>query len=335
MWAKKLGKEKIIAETDGGQHGVAIATICARLGLKYIIYMGAQDLERQALNMFRMKLLGAEVRPIDFGTAEQQDATSEAIQDWETNLKTTHFIFGSDVDQHPYPIMARKFVENKKIGFFEVKVVACGVDSGEHATTSTQRVVGVFHGQIIGPQSTSAGLDNRDVGPEHVFLKNLERDEYYRITDKEAREAFERLFKLEGIIPALETSYALAYLEILCPTLPNGAKSKMSDENTLTQIPKFDGHYDHWSELMENLLRAKGLWNMIADGFQEAPPGIGLTPAQKKQIEDKRQIDHQVKHYLFQAIDRTIFEQILDPRTSKIVWESMKKIRRSSEEMRT
>ncbi|KAL4554864.1 hypothetical protein LXL04_037471 [Taraxacum kok-saghyz] len=120
LWAKKLGKEKIIAETGGGQHGVAIATICARLGLKCIIYMGAQDMERQALNMFRMKLLGAEVRPIDFGTATQQDATSEAIQNWETNLKTTHYIFGSDS-----------------------KVVACGLDSGEHATTSTQRVVGL------------------------------------------------------------------------------------------------------------------------------------------------------------------------------------------------
>ncbi|THU71934.1 hypothetical protein C4D60_Mb04t06770 [Musa balbisiana] len=161
LLAKKLGKKRIIAETGAGQHGVATATVCARFGLECIVYMGAQDMERQALNVFRMRLLGAEVRAVHSGTATLKDATSEAIRDWVTNVETTHYILGLD-----YP----------------------------------------------------------GVGPEHSYLKDLGRAEYNSVTDQEALEAFKRVSRLEGIIPALETSHALAHLEVLCPTLPDRTK---------------------------------------------------------------------------------------------------------------
>ncbi|KAI3753908.1 hypothetical protein L2E82_25973 [Cichorium intybus] len=275
LLAKKLGKQRIIAETGAGQHGVATATVCARFGLQCIIYMGAQDMERQALNVFRMKLLGAEVRPVHSGTATLKDATSEAIRDWVTNVETTHYILGSVAGPHPYPMMVREFhavigketrkqalekwggkpdvlvacvgggsnamglfhefVEDKEVRLIGVEAAGFGLDSGKHAATLTKGEVGVLHGamsyllqdddgQIIEPHSISAGLDYPGVGPEHSFLKDLGRAEYYSITDEEALEAFKRLSRLEGIIPALETSHALAYLEKLCPTLPNATK---------------------------------------------------------------------------------------------------------------
>ncbi|KAK4491715.1 hypothetical protein RD792_002482 [Penstemon davidsonii] len=275
LLAKRLGKNRIIAETGAGQHGVATATVCARFGLQCIIYMGAQDMERQSLNVFRMKLLGAEVRAVHSGTATLKDATSEAIRDWVTNVESTHYILGSVAGPHPYPMMVREFhavigketrkqalekwggkpdvlvacvgggsnamglfhefVDDKDVRMIGVEAAGFGLDSGKHAATLTKGEVGVLHGamsyllqdddgQIIEPHSISAGLDYPGVGPEHSFLKDIGRAEYYSITDAEALEAFKRLSRLEGIIPALETSHALAYLEKLCPTLPDGTK---------------------------------------------------------------------------------------------------------------
>ncbi|XP_010930641.1 tryptophan synthase beta chain 1 [Elaeis guineensis] len=275
LLAKRLGKERIIAETGAGQHGVATATVCARFGLQCIIYMGAQDMERQALNVFRMRLLGAEVRGVHSGTATLKDATSEAIRDWVTNVESTHYILGSVAGPHPYPMMVRdfhavigketrrqamekwggkpdvlvacvgggsnamglfhEFVDDSDVRLIGVEAAGHGLDSGKHAATLTKGEVGVLHGamsyllqdddgQIIEPHSISAGLDYPGVGPEHSFLKDIGRAEYYSVTDQEALEAFKRLSQLEGIIPALETSHALAYLETLCPTLPDGAK---------------------------------------------------------------------------------------------------------------
>ncbi|OVA10572.1 Tryptophan synthase beta subunit-like PLP-dependent enzymes superfamily [Macleaya cordata] len=276
LLAKRLGKKRIIAETGAGQHGVATATVCARFGLECIIYMGAQDMERQALNVFRMRLLGAEVvRAVHSGTATLKDATSEAIRDWVTNVESTHYILGSVAGPHPYPMMVREFhavigketrkqamekwggkpdvlvacvgggsnamglfhefVDDRDVRLIGVEAAGFGLDSSKHAATLTKGEVGVLHGamsyllqdddgQIIEPHSISAGLDYPGVGPEHSFLKDLGRAEYYSITDEEALEAFKRVSRLEGIIPALETSHALAYLDKLCPTLPNGAK---------------------------------------------------------------------------------------------------------------
>ncbi|KAK4355268.1 hypothetical protein RND71_024239 [Anisodus tanguticus] len=263
LLAKRLGKKHIIAETGAGQHGVATATVCARFGLECVIYMGAQDMERQALNVFRMRLLGAEVRAVHSGTATLKDATSEAIRDWVTNVETTHYILGSVAGPHPYPMTVREFhavigkekqalesgvgnqtcllhvleefVDDKDVRLIEVEAAGFGLDSGKHAATLTKGEVRVLHGamsyllqdedgQIVEPHSISAGLDYTGVGPEHSFLKDFGRAEYHSITDEEALEAFKGLSRLEGIIPALETSHALAYLEKLCPTLPSGTK---------------------------------------------------------------------------------------------------------------
>ncbi|KAL0353616.1 UNVERIFIED_CONTAM: Tryptophan synthase beta chain 2, chloroplastic [Sesamum angustifolium] len=240
-----------------------------------VIYMGAQDMERQSLNVFRMRLLGAEVRAVHSGTATLKDATSEAIRDWVTNVESTHYILGSVAGPHPYPMMVREFhavigketrkqalekwggkpdvlvacvgggsnamglfhefVDDKDVRLIGVEAAGFGLDSGKHAATLTKGEVGVLHGamsyllqdddgQIVEPHSISAGLDYPGVGPEHSFLKDVGRAEYYSITDEEALDAFKRLSRLEGIIPALETSHALAYLEKLCPTLPDATK---------------------------------------------------------------------------------------------------------------
>lgn len=270
LLAKRMGKKRIIAETGAGQHGVATATVCARFGLDCVIYMGVNDMERQALNVFRMRLLGAEVRPVAAGTGTLKDATSEAIRDWVTNVETTHYILGSVAGPHPYPMMVRdfhlvigretrsqcqekwgglpdillacvgggsnamglfyEFVKESQIRLIGVEAAGEGVDSDKHAATLTQGRVGVLHGamsyllqdddgQVVEAHSISAGLDYPGVGPEHSYLKDTGRGEYYSVTDKEAVAAFERLSKLEGIIPALETAHAIAYLETLCPQL--------------------------------------------------------------------------------------------------------------------
>ncbi|MDZ7969026.1 MAG: tryptophan synthase subunit beta [Nostoc sp. DedSLP03] len=270
LLAKRMGKQRIIAETGAGQHGVATATVCARFGLECIIYMGVHDMERQALNVFRMRLMGAEVRPVEAGTGTLKDATSEAIRDWVTNVETTHYILGSVAGPHPYPMMVRdfhaiigeetraqaiekwgglpdillacvgggsnamglfyEFINESSVRLIGVEAAGEGVNTEKHAATLTKGRVGVLHGamsyllqdedgQIIEAHSISAGLDYPGVGPEHSYLKDIGRAEYYSVTDAEALEAFQRLAKLEGIIPALETAHAIAYLETLCPQL--------------------------------------------------------------------------------------------------------------------
>ena len=270
LLAKRMGKQRIIAETGAGQHGVATATVCARFGLECIIYMGVHDMERQALNVFRMRLMGAEVRPVSAGTGTLKDATSEAIRDWVTNVETTHYILGSVAGPHPYPMMVRdfhavigeetraqalekwgglpdillacvgggsnamglfhEFVKEPSVRLIGVEAAGEGVETGKHAATLTKGQIGVLHGamsyllqdeygQVIEPHSVSAGLDYPGVGPEHSYMKDIGRAEYYSVTDAEALAAFQRLSQLEGIIPALETSHAIAYLETLCPQL--------------------------------------------------------------------------------------------------------------------
>jgi len=270
LLAKRMGKQRIIAETGAGQHGVATATVCARFGLDCVIYMGVHDMERQALNVFRMRLMGAEVRPVAAGTGTLKDATSEAIRDWVTNVETTHYILGSVAGPHPYPMMVRdfhrvigqetraqamekwgglpdillacvgggsnamglfhEFVNEPSVRLIGVEAAGEGVNTEKHAATLTKGRVGVLHGamsyllqdedgQVVEAHSISAGLDYPGVGPEHSYLKDAGRAEYYSVTDAEALEAFKRMSQLEGIIPALETSHAIAYLDTLCPQL--------------------------------------------------------------------------------------------------------------------
>lgn len=275
LLAKRMAKKRIIAETGAGQHGVATATVCARFGLECIIYMGVHDMERQSLNVFRMRLMGAEVRPVSAGTGTLKDATSEAIRDWVTNVETTHYILGSVAGPHPYPMMVRdfhavigeetraqamakwgglpdillacvgggsnamglfhEFVQEPSVRLIGIEAAGEGVNTDKHAATLTKGTVGVLHGsmsyllqdedgQVIEPHSISAGLDYPGVGPEHSYMKDSGRAEYYSVTDAEALDAFQRLSKLEGIIPALETSHAIAYLETLCPQLAGSPK---------------------------------------------------------------------------------------------------------------
>jgi tryptophan synthase beta chain len=270
LLAKRMGKQRIIAETGAGQHGVATATVCARFGLKCLIYMGIHDMERQALNVFRMRLMGAEVSPVEAGTGTLKDATSEAIRDWVTNVETTHYILGSVAGPHPYPMMVRdfqaiigketraqsqekwgglpdillacvgggsnaiglfhEFVNEPSVRLIGIEAAGEGIDTEKHAATLTLGRPGVLHGamsyvlqdgdgQIVEAHSISAGLDYPGVGPEHSYLKDVQRAEYYSVTDQQALEAFKRLSQLEGIIPALETSHAIAFLETLCPQL--------------------------------------------------------------------------------------------------------------------
>ena len=275
LLAKRMGKGRIIAETGAGQHGVATATVCARFGIECIIYMGVHDMERQALNVFRMRLMGAEVRPVQAGTGTLKDATSEAIRDWVTNVENTHYILGSVAGQHPYPMIVRdfhavigqetraqclekwggspdiliacigggsnamglfhEFVGDPAVRMIGVEAEGEGVSTGKHAATLTQGRVGVLHGamsyllqdpdgQVVEAHSISAGLDYPGVGPEHSYLKDIGRVEYYSVTDQAALEAFQKVSHLEGIIPALETAHAFAYLETLCPQLSDSPR---------------------------------------------------------------------------------------------------------------
>ena len=267
LLAQKLGKTRIIAETGAGQHGVATATVCAKFGLDCVIYMGEIDIQRQEPNVFRMKLLGAEVVSVKSGSQTLKDATNEAIRDWVTNITDTHYIIGSVVGPHPYPMMVRDFQsiigletkeqiiekENKEpdyiiacvgggsnaIGIFypfinsKVKLIGVeaagyGLDSKKHCATLTLGREGIFHGmktcllqtedgQISEVHSISAGLDYPGVGPEHSYLRDNLLVEYDSITDDEALSAVKLLAQTEGIIPALETAHAIAYLEKLLP----------------------------------------------------------------------------------------------------------------------
>lgn len=267
LLAKRMGKPRVIAETGAGQHGVATATIAARLGLECVVYMGSEDVQRQAPNVFRMKLLGATVVPVESGSKTLKDALNEAMRDWVTNVANTFYIIGTVAGPHPYPMMVRDFQsvigEEAKVQMLELEgrqpdaVLACvgggsnamgifypyinvpgvrligveaagfGIETGRHAAPLTANSpVGVLHGnrtylmqdadgQIIETHSVSAGLDYPGVGPEHAWLKDSLRAEYVAITDDEAMAAFHQLCKTEGIIPALETSHALAYAEKL------------------------------------------------------------------------------------------------------------------------
>jgi len=267
LLAKKIGKKRIIAETGAGQHGVATATACAKFGLKCIVYMGELDIERQKSNVFRMKLLGADVIPVSSGSKTLKDATNEAIRDWVTNVEDTHYIIGSVVGPHPYPMIVRDFqsiigIETKEqilleekrfpnyllacvgggsnaIGFFypfindDVKKIGIeaagyGLNTDKHCATLTLGREGIFQGmktyllqddkgQINEVHSISAGLDYPGIGPEHSFLKDNDIVEYNSITDTEALNAVKLVSELEGIIPALETAHALAYLHYLLP----------------------------------------------------------------------------------------------------------------------
>ncbi|MCK2088153.1 tryptophan synthase subunit beta [Thauera aromatica] len=269
--ARRMGKPRVIAETGAGQHGVATATVAARYGMECVVYMGAEDVKRQAANVYRMKLLGATVVPVESGSKTLKDALNEAMRDWVTHIADTFYIIGTVAGPHPYPMMVRDFqavigkecIEqmpemagrqpdyviacvgggSNAMGIFHpyldvpgVKLVGVeaageGLDSGHHAASLTAGRPGVLHGnrtyllqdedgQIIETHSISAGLDYPGVGPEHAWLKDSARAEYVGVTDAEALQAFHDLCRLEGIIPALESSHALAHAARLAPTLP-------------------------------------------------------------------------------------------------------------------
>lgn len=273
LLARKLGKKRIIAETGAGQHGVATATVCAKFGLECQVYMGEEDTKRQALNVYRMEMLGAEVIPVKSGSKTLKDATNAAIRDWVANVENTHYIIGSVVGPHPYPMIVRDF--QSIIGretIFQIKeqagklpnyVIACvgggsnaagmfypflahpetrligveaaglGITTNKHSATLTLGRPGIFHGmksyllqdfhgQVEEVHSISAGLDYPGVGPEHSYLKENNYALYQSITDDEAMRGLHQLTKLEGILPALESAHAIAYLEKLMPsTLEN------------------------------------------------------------------------------------------------------------------
>lgn len=269
LLAKHTGKPRVIAETGAGQHGVATATVAARLGLKCQVYMGAEDVERQKINVYRMKLLGAEVIPVHSGSATLKDAMNEAMRDWVTNVDDTFYIIGTVAGPHPYPLLVRDFQSiigreareqilaqtgklpdalvacvgggSNAIGLFHpfleddvaiygIEAGGKGLATGKHAAALSAGRPGVLHGnrtyliededgQIIPTHSISAGLDYPGVGPEHAWLKEVGRVNYDSITDEEALAAFRELTLVEGIMPALESSHALAYVKKLAPTM--------------------------------------------------------------------------------------------------------------------
>ncbi|MDP2809030.1 MAG: tryptophan synthase subunit beta [Rhodocyclaceae bacterium] len=271
LLARRMGKPRVIAETGAGQHGVATATVAARYGMECVVYMGSEDIRRQAANVYRMKLLGATVVPVESGSKTLKDALNEAMRDWVTNVGNTFYIIGTVAGPHPYPMMVRDFQKvigkecltqmpelagrqpdaviacvgggSNAMGIFYdyipiagvrligVEAAGRGLDSGKHAASITAGTPGVLHGnrtyllqdkngQIIETHSVSAGLDYPGVGPEHAWLHDSGRAEYVTITDDEAIRAFHDLCHFEGIIPALESSHALAHAAKLAPTLP-------------------------------------------------------------------------------------------------------------------
>ena len=270
LLARRMGKSRVIAETGAGQHGVATATVAARYGMECVVYMGSEDIRRQATNVYRMKLLGATVIPVESGSKTLKDALNEAMRDWVTNVEDTFYIIGTVAGPHPYPMMVRDFqtvigeeakVQMKEqfgqqpdaliacvgggsnaIGLFypyineeNIRMIGAeaagkGLDTDQHAATLIKGVPGVLHGnrtyliqdengQIVKTHSVSAGLDYPGVGPEHAWLKDIGRAEYAAVTDDEALEAFHALCRYEGIMPALESSHALAYAAKYAPTL--------------------------------------------------------------------------------------------------------------------
>ncbi len=273
LLAKRMGKRRIIAETGAGQHGVASATVAARLGLECVVYMGTEDIERQAINVYRMKLLGAEVRPVTSGSRTLKDALNEAMRDWVTNVEDTFYIIGTVAGPHPYPAMVRDFqtvigrevrhqihefeeclpdalvacvgggsnaiglfypfIDDEDVAFYGVEAAGEGLATGHHAAPLCEGRPGVLHGnrtylmetddgQIIETHSISAGLDYPGVGPEHAWLKDSGRANYVAIDDNEALAAFHELTRVEGILPALESSHAIAYARKLARELGRG-----------------------------------------------------------------------------------------------------------------
>ncbi|HHY47322.1 MAG TPA: tryptophan synthase subunit beta [Firmicutes bacterium] len=274
LLALRMKKRRIIAETGAGQHGVAVATVAAAFGLQCRVYMGEEDIERQALNVFRMKLLGAEVMPVGSGSRTLKDATNEAIRDWVANVETTHYIIGSVVGPHPYPRIVRDFqsvigretreqviekegrlpdyllacvgggsnamglffpfIDDEGVAMIGVEAAGEGIETGKHAASLTAGTRGVLHGslsyvlqdeegQIKQAHSISAGLDYPGVGPEHAYLREIGRARYVAVTDDEALQAFNLLAETEGIIPALESAHALAYLPELAKSVNDDA----------------------------------------------------------------------------------------------------------------
>ena len=270
LLAKRMGKKRIIAETGAGQHGVAVATVCARFDLPCVVYMGETDIERQQPNVFRMKLLGAEVRPVTSGTGTLKDAMNEALRDWVANVESTFYIIGTVAGPHPYPAMVRDFqsvigretreqiieaegrlpdslvacigggsnamglfhpfLDDRDVRIIGVEAAGKGIDTGEHAASLNGGRPGVLHGnrtyllqtgdgQIIDAYSISAGLDYPGIGPEHSWLNDIGRVEYVSVTDQEALASFQLCSRLEGIIPALEPSHALAHVEKIAPDM--------------------------------------------------------------------------------------------------------------------
>ncbi len=270
LLAKRMGKTRIIAETGAGQHGVATATVAARLDLECVVYMGAEDIQRQALNVYRMKLLGARVVSVESGSRTLKDALNEAMRDWVTNIDNTFYIIGTAAGPHPYPAMVRDFqtvigreakqqimahegrlpdalvacvgggsnaiglfypfIDEPDVSLYGVEAAGHGLETGEHAAPLCAGKPGVLHGnrtylmedkhgQIIPTHSVSAGLDYPGVGPEHSWLKDIGRANYVAVTDKEALKGFHDLTRIEGIIPALESSHAIAYVKKLAPTM--------------------------------------------------------------------------------------------------------------------
>jgi tryptophan synthase beta chain len=270
MLAKRMGKPRIIAETGAGQHGVASATVAARYGMECVVYMGSEDIKRQSANVFRMKLLGATVVPVESGSKTLKDALNEAMRDWVTNVENTFYIIGTVAGPHPYPMMVRDFqsvigieaigqmqeqagrqpdaviacvgggsnamglfypyIKDTSVRLIGVEAAGLGLQSGKHSASLCAGRPGVLHGnrtyllqdengQITETHSISAGLDYPGVGPEHSWLKDKGRAEYVAVTDDEALAAFHDLCLLEGIIPALESSHALAYAAKLAPTM--------------------------------------------------------------------------------------------------------------------
>ncbi len=274
LLARRMGKRRIIAETGAGQHGVATATVAARMGLECVVYMGAEDIQRQAPNVYRMRLLGAEVVPVTSGSRTLKDALNEAMRDWVTNVDDTFYIIGTVAGPHPYPAMVRDFqavigrevreqilaragrlpdalvacvgggsnamglfypfLEDRDVHLIGVEAAGLGLETGKHSAPLCAGSPGVLHGnrtylmedadgQIIETHSISAGLDYPGVGPEHAWLKDVGRAEYVAVTDEEALEGFHALTRTEGIIPALESSHALAHAQRLAPQMDRDA----------------------------------------------------------------------------------------------------------------
>jgi len=261
----RMGKRRVIAETGAGQHGVATATAAALFGLECQIYMGTEDMQRQALNVFRIRLLGAEVRPVEAGSRTLKDAINEAMRDWVTNVDHTHYVLGSALGPHPFPMMVRDFQsvigrearEDGDVRMIGVEAGGLGIESGKHAARFAAGEPGVLHGtlsyvlqdengQIRTTHSVSAGLDYPAVGPEHTYLREIGRAEYVYVRDHEALEGFRLLAGLEGIIPALECAHAIAYATKLAPEM--GADS--------TLLINLSGRGDKDVELVSGLIDA-------------------------------------------------------------------------------